>query len=62
MSDTPLAEKKRLVFQYYDKLMEEYQKLRVPTGEKDSPARTCKDLASDKPELPSGENFKNAFK
>lgn len=52
--DVPLEEKKRIVFEYYKKLVEEYEKLRNPTGEKDAPAKTCRDLAISHPELPDG--------
>ncbi|KAH7951216.1 hypothetical protein HPB52_006844 [Rhipicephalus sanguineus] len=50
----PLDEKRRIVFDYYRRLVDEYDKLRHPTGEKDAPARTCRDLAALHPELPDG--------
>lgn len=50
----PLEEKRRIVFDYYRRLVDEYDKLRHPTGEKDAPARTCRDLAASRPDLPDG--------
>ncbi|UYV78315.1 hypothetical protein LAZ67_16000938 [Cordylochernes scorpioides] len=51
--DTPLEEKKRIVFEFYEQLQKEYEEFRKPSGTKQSPARTCRDLAIAHPELPS---------
>ena len=56
-SDISNEEKKRIVFEYYEKLVQEYKKLRSPTGEKDAPAKTCKDLAIAHPTFLSGNWF-----
>lgn len=53
-ASVPVEEKKRIVFEYYRKLVEEYERLRSPTGDKDAPAKTCRDLALSHPELPDG--------
>ncbi|XP_023213965.1 collagen alpha-1(II) chain-like, partial [Centruroides sculpturatus] len=53
-SDTPPEEKKRIVFKFYDKMVNEYKKFRRPTGKPDAPARTCRDLSEMQPELPNG--------
>lgn len=53
-ASVPVEEKKRIVFEYYRKLVEEYERLRSPTGDKDAPAKTCRDLAMAHPELPDG--------
>lgn len=50
----PLEEKQRIVFGYYRRLVDDYDRLRHPTGQKDAPARTCRDLAALHPELPDG--------
>ena len=51
---TPIEEKKKIIFAYYKQLIEEYDRLRNPTGTKDSPAKTCRDLSVSHPELKSG--------
>lgn len=53
-SNVPLEEKQRIVFDYYRRLVDEYDRLRHPTGQKDAPARTCRDLAISHPELQDG--------
>ena len=49
-----VEEKKKIIFNYYKQLIEEYDRLRNPTGTKDSPAKTCKDLSLSHPQLKSG--------
>ncbi|CAG2174253.1 unnamed protein product [Oppiella nova] len=53
-ADVPIEEKKKIVFEFYDQLVKEYEKLRRPTGERDAPAKTCKDLSQLHPTLESG--------
>lgn len=52
--DTSIEEKKKIVFEYYDKLVKEYDKLKRPTGEKEWPAKTCRDLSIDHPDYKNG--------
>lgn len=55
--ETPLEEKKKIIFDYYDKLVADYDKFMRPTGEKEWPAKTCRDLAIARPDKPSGSYF-----
>lgn len=43
-----------MVNKYYNNLVDGYNKIRKPTGEKEWPARTCRDLSTDRPELENG--------
>lgn len=56
--DTPLEEKKKIVLEYYEKLVADYEKLVRPTGEKEWPAKTCRDLALARPESKSGKSHR----
>ncbi|CAG2114878.1 unnamed protein product, partial [Medioppia subpectinata] len=56
-TDVSLEEKKKIVFEFYDQLVKEYEKLRRPTGERDSPAKTCKDLSQLHPHFESGKTL-----
>lgn len=58
--DDPLSnmtneEKRAIVFKAYDNLKERFEKFKKPNGEKDFPAKTCRDLAVAYPEFKSGE-------
>ncbi|KAH6930044.1 hypothetical protein HPB50_008115 [Hyalomma asiaticum] len=53
-ANVPLEEKQRVVFEYYRRLVDDYDRLRHPTGQKDAPARTCRDLAALHPKLQDG--------
>lgn len=48
-------EQRNIVKKAYEQLKKTYERLHKPTGTKDSPARTCKELSKSKPELGSGE-------
>lgn len=48
-------EQRNLIKKAYEQLKRSYDNLSKPTGQKDSPAKTCNDLALAKPDLPSGD-------
>ncbi|GIY03063.1 collagen alpha-1(II) chain, partial [Caerostris extrusa] len=48
-------EKRELIFKFYERLVKDYAELRKPTGKKELPAKTCKDLSEAQPDLPSGK-------
>lgn len=48
-------EQKNILKKAYEQLKANYEKLNKPTGEKNSPARTCKELSRARPELVSGD-------
>lgn len=50
-----VEEQKNILKKAYEQLRSTYDKLNKPTGAKNSPARTCKDLSRANPELGSGE-------
>lgn len=59
-NDDPLRnltddEKRAIVFKAYENLKERFEKFKKPNGEKDYPAKTCRDLAVAYPEYESGE-------
>lgn len=54
LTNSSPEEKRDLVFKFYEKLVKDYAEMRKPTGTKDFPAKTCKDLAESQPDLPSG--------
>ena len=51
MSD---EDRKTLVVKAYEQLKVSFEKYSKPSGDKNAPARTCRDLAVAHPELPSG--------
>lgn len=53
--DITPEEQQRLIVQAYENLVERFAKLKKPTGEKESPAKTCRDLAVAYPEYKSGK-------
>ena len=48
-------ERRELIFKAYDQLKESFEKFRKPDGHKESPAKTCRDLAVAHPDLKSGK-------
>lgn len=48
-------EQRNLLKKAYEQLKRNLDNLNKPTGQKDSPARTCKELSLAQPELPSGD-------
>lgn len=48
-------DRKALVVKAYEQLKVSFDKYTKPSGDKVSPARTCRDLAVAHPELPSGD-------
>lgn len=48
-------DQRNIVKKAYEQLKKSYEKLTKPTGDKDSPARTCKELSLARPELPTGD-------
>lgn len=54
-SKLTVDEQRQLLKKAYEQIKRSYDSLNKPTGEKNSPARTCKELAIAKPELPSGD-------
>merc|ERR1719431_380197 len=48
-------ERRELIVKAYEQLKSSFKKYLRPTGSKDAPAKTCKDLHYAHPELPSGE-------
>lgn len=50
-----VEEQRNLLKKAYEQLKRNYDHLSKPTGQKNSPARTCKELALAQPELPSGD-------
>lgn len=50
-----IEEQRNLLKKAYEQLKRNLDKLNTPTGQKDSPARTCKELAVAQPQLPSGD-------
>lgn len=50
-----LDEQRGIVKKAYEQLKKNYDKMSKPTGSKDSPARSCKELAVAQPDLPSGD-------
>jgi len=52
MSD---EDRKTLVVKAYEQLKVSFEKYSKPSGDKNAPARTCRDLAVAHPELPSGD-------
>lgn len=49
-----IEDKKKIIFEYYKKLVEEYDRIRNPVGTKDAPAKTCRDLSISHPDFKSG--------
>ena len=47
-------DRKALVVKAYEQLKVSFEKYTKPSGDKNTPARTCRDLAVAHPELPSG--------
>lgn len=50
-----IEEQRRLLKKAYEQLKRNLENLNKPTGQKDSPARTCNELALSQPDLPSGD-------
>lgn len=50
-----MDEQRNLLKRAYEQLKRSYDHLSKPTGEKNSPAKSCNELAIVKPELPSGD-------
>lgn len=50
-------ERRELIFKAYDQLKESFEKFRKPDGDQNSPAKTCRDLATAHPELQSGNHL-----
>lgn len=48
------TEKSQLILTAYKKLKTSFEKFKKPNGEKDSPAKTCKDLYAAYPDFGSG--------
>ena len=48
-------DQKRLVLQAYRKLKETFADFSKPDGDKETPAKTCRDLLAAHPDTPSGE-------
>jgi len=48
-------DRKALVVKAYEQLKVSFEKYTKPSGDKNAPARTCRDLAVAHPELPSGD-------
>lgn len=65
MNDDPLGlfgengitqeERRALVLKAYEQLKIQFERFKNPDGQKQSPAKTCRDLAVSHPELPSGQ-------
>jgi len=56
------TERRELIFNAYKKLKTSFEKFKKPNGEKDNPAKTCKDLYAAYPDLESGrKRFFNNF-
>jgi collagen type II alpha len=51
------TERRELIFKAYNKLKTSFEKFKKPNGEKDSPAKTCKDLYAAYPDLESGRKM-----
>lgn len=49
-------ERRQLILNTYKKLKTSFEKFKKPNGEKDNPAKTCKDLYAAYPDLESGRN------
>lgn len=47
-------ERRQLILNAYKKLKTSFEKFKKPNGEKDYPAKTCKDLYAAYPDLESG--------
>ena len=54
MSET---ERRELIFNAYKKFKTSFEKFKKPNGEKDNPAKTCKDLYAAYPDLESGRKM-----
>lgn len=50
-------EKSQLILTAYKKLKTSFEKFKKPNGEKDSPAKTCKDLYAAYPNFGSGKSL-----
>lgn len=50
-----IEEQRNLLKKAYEQLKRNLDNLNRPTGQKDSPAKTCKELSSAQPDLPSGD-------
>ena len=53
--DLSSEEQKKMVLQAYRKLKETFADFSKPDGDKETPAKTCRDLLSAHPDKPSGE-------
>ena len=53
--DLTTDQQKQLVLQAYRKLKDSFAEFAKPDGDKDTPAKTCRDLNLAHPEKPSGE-------
>jgi len=51
------TERRELIYNAYKKLKTSFEKFKKPNGEKDNPAKTCKDLYAAHPDLESGKNI-----
>lgn len=51
------TERQQLILSAYKKLKTSFEKFKKPNGEKDNPAKTCKDLYAAYPDLESGRNI-----
>jgi len=50
------TEKRQLILSAYKKLKTSFEKFKKPNGDKDNPAKTCKDLYVAYPDLESGKD------
>ncbi len=55
VADLTTEQQRQLVIQAYRKLKTTFEEFSKPNGDKDSPAKTCKDLKLAHPEKESGE-------
>lgn len=55
VGDLSKAQQKQLVLQAYKKLKDSFEEFAKPDGDKETPAKTCKDLKLAHPEKTSGE-------
>lgn len=51
------TEKSQLILTAYKKLKTSFEKFKKPNGEKDNPAKTCKDLYAAYPDFGSGKSI-----
>lgn len=54
-ADLSDSERRELIMKAYETLKTQWERFRRPNGEKDFPAKTCRDLHVAHPELPSGD-------